>query len=357
MKYRVISGLELGPDLIERWEELQRANDSLTSPYFNPEFIRSVASVRDDVRIGLMENDNRVFGFFPFQHKKGGVARPVGLGLSDYHGVIADHCTSWTAQELMRGCGLVRWEFDHLLACQPQFVSWHARVSESPIIDISSGFDAFVASRDKSGRKLMREIERKQEKLTERLGPTTFTLHTADPVILRQLMAWKSEQCQRTGTVDYFALDWCRELIERLHTIRTSGFGGLLACLHVGDDVAAVHFAICSNQVWHSWFPAYNHDLEEYSPGLLLLLEMIKAATKQNIKYIDLGKGVSLYKKRFMTGGILVAEGVLEMPSMRNRMHRWQNCFEQWSRKSPLKPFFRIPGRIIKRVERKQKYE
>ena len=84
---------------------------------------------------------------------------------------------------------------------------------------------------------------------------------------------------------------------------------------------------------------------------------MVKAAAGQKIKYIDLGKGLSLYKKRFMSSGIPVAKGVLEMPSMRNRLNRWRNELEQWSRESSLNPLFLIPGRAIRHMKRKKRYE
>ncbi|HDR15777.1 MAG TPA: GNAT family N-acetyltransferase [Desulfobacteraceae bacterium] len=357
MKYSVIPGCELTPDLVARWSDIQRADQALASPYFRPEFTQTVAAVRDDVLVGLMQAGGEVVGFFPFQRGRGGSSRPVGLALSDYHGVIAAPDAQWTATALLRGCGLTRWEFDHLPAWQRQFAGWHDAVSDSPIIEVEQGMDAFESSRDKSGRKQLREAKRKKEKLAEQIGPLTFTLHTTNRDLLRQMMTWKSEQCRRTGTVDFFALDWCRQLIERIHSVRTPEFGGLLACLHAGDTLAALHFAMYSRRVWHSWFPAYNHELEEYSPGFILLLEMIQAASNQKIQYIDLGKGISLYKKRVMTGGIPVAEGCLAIPSFGNRLRVWRQKAEEWGKQSYFKPLLRLPGRLIKNRERRKKYE
>ena len=217
--------------------------------------------------------------------------------------------------------------------------------------------EVFETSRDKSGRKQLREARRKKEKLAEQVGPLTFTLHTPDQRLLRQLIVWKSEQCRRTGTVDFFALDWCVRLIERIHAAREEDFGGLLACLHAGDTLVAIHFAMYSRQVWHSWFPAYNHELEEYSPGFILLLEMIQAASEQGNKHIDLGKGLSLYKKRVMTGAIQVAEGSLVIPSFRNRLWALRQSMEAWGGQSRLKPLLRIPGRLIKHMDRRNRYE
>ncbi len=357
MKYDVIHARELSPDLAGRWTEIQQSDSTLASPYFCPEFTKAVAAVRDDVHVGILEDGGRIVGFFPFNRTRGGVARPIGLGLSDYHGVIVDPNAKWTAEELMRGCNLVRWEFDHLLASQKQFAKLHSNVAESPIIDVSQGIEAFESSRDKSGRKQLREAQRKREKLEKQVGPVSFTLHTQDQDILRQLFEWKSLQCQQTGTVDFFALRWCVELIEHIHATQGIHFGGILSCLHVDDTLAAVHFVMYSRDVWHSWFPAYNDDLREYSPGLLLLFEMIKTAADRGIQYIDLGKGISLYKKRVMTGGIPVAEGCLEVSSLRNQFHHFLGRVEQWSPQSALKPVLTIPGRMIKRMERKKRYE
>ena len=357
MKYTVIPAQQLTPELEARWSAIQQVDPALASPYFRPEFTQAVAAVRDDVFVALLEEGDAVVGFFPFQRGPGGLARPVGLGLSDYHGVIAQADARWSAEELLRGCKLDRWEFDHLPASQQQFAACHAAVSDSPIIEVAQGMEAYEASRDKSGRKQLREVRRKSEKLAERFGSLTFTLHSSSRDILHQLISWKSEQCRRTGTVDFFALDWCVKLIERIHASRKSEFGGMLACLHAADTLAAVHFAMYSRQVWHSWFPAYNHELEEYSPGFILLLEMIRAASEQGVRHIDLGKGLSLYKKRVMTGGIPVAEGCLMLPSLRNRLQDWRQRAEGWGKKSFLRPILRVPGRIIKNMDRKRKYE
>ena len=358
MKYNVISGHELTFDMVDRWREIQKSDSSLANPYFCPEFTQAVAAVRDDVFIGLIENQGNIVGFFPFHRSWGGrTARSIGLGLSDYHGVIVDPCMEWMVGEFMKGCGLIRWEFDHLLVAHKQFEKFYAYISNSPIIDVSQGFEEFISNLDKSGRKQLKEARRKREKLESDKGSVRFTMHTDDVSVLRQLMAWKSLQCRQTGTVDYFALKWCVNLIERIHATRDDHFGGILSCLHTGETLAAAHFVMYSRNVLHSWFPAYSKDLKEYSPGLILLYEMIRTAANGVTQYIDLGKGLSLYKKKVMTGGIPVAEGCVEIPSIYNHLlHFWKHV-EQYSRQSVLKAVLRIPGRYIKKLERKSRYE
>lgn len=357
MRYEVIDAKELSDDMILRWAEIQESNSDLVSPYFRPEFTIALSAVRQDVRVALFHDGVKLVGFFPFHHSRGGIARPIGLGLSDYHGIVAGPDAEWTADEFMRKCNFHRFEFDHLLASQKQFTDWHDHVTISPIIDISAGFDRFEASLGKSGRKQFKEAQRKQKKLEAHVGPLKFTVHSKDESILNQLFKWKSLQCRQTGTVDYFSKKWCSELIRRIHSKQDSQFGGVLSCLHAGDQLAAVHFVMHSQNVWHSWFPAYNDNLNQYSPGLILLYEMIRFAAGKQVNHIDLGKGLSLYKKRVMTGGIPIAEGCIELPSIRNWIRHCRTSVEEWSKQSALKPVLRIPGRIINAMERKKRYE
>lgn len=357
MKYYAISVKEMTSEHLDRWLSIQRTHPFLLSPYFHPSFTRAVASVRKDVCVGILEADGKAEGFFPFQRSRGKTARPVGLGLSDYQGIIAPPELEFSAEELLRGFGLKRWDFDHLLSGQKQFSPYHSRICDSPVIDVSEGFDVFLSKLDSAGRKQFKETQRKYSKLEEQVGSVSFSLHSERKDILQKLIQWKSEQCRRTGTIDYFSIEWCVSLINLLHVTREDDFGGMLSCLHAGDTLAAVHFGMYTPRVWHSWFPAYNHHLEEYSPGSILLYEIIKEAAGKGVRYIDLGKGVSLYKRRVMTGAVSVAEGRVFLPSFSNSVGNLKKNLEGWAKSSFLKPILRIPGRIIKRIERESRFK
>lgn len=70
-----------------------------------------------------------------------------------------------------------------------------------------------------------------------------------------------------------------------------------------------------------------------------------------------LGKGLSLYKKRVMTCGIPVAEGCLALPSFRYSIRDSRQNAEVWGKAIFFQPILRIPGRIIKKVERQRRFE
>ena len=84
------------------WCELQRTEPLLESPYFRPEFVRAVATVRTDVEIAVLKRDGTTVGFFPFQRGTLHIGRPVGGKLSDYHGVIARPDLEFDAGWLVR---------------------------------------------------------------------------------------------------------------------------------------------------------------------------------------------------------------------------------------------------------------
>ena len=75
-KYFSIDTQDLDVGLIAAWRSIQEREPRFESPYFCPEFTRAVGSVRDDVRVVVIENDGRPAGFFP--HQRAAWARQPG---------------------------------------------------------------------------------------------------------------------------------------------------------------------------------------------------------------------------------------------------------------------------------------
>ncbi|NHA15371.1 GNAT family N-acetyltransferase [Thioalkalivibrio sp. XN279] len=356
MKYTVILTRELDNALASRWSAIQATGTIFASPYFRPEFAQALAAVRDDLRICLLEDYGRVVGFFPFHYGRGGVGRPAGLKLSDHHGVVVERDAEWTVLDLLRGSGLVRWEFDHLVAGQGEWKPYIRQVDPSPIIETIDGYEAYEADRTKSQRKHLQDTLRRMRKLERERGPIRYVSNTREPTVFDAMVRWKREQCQATGVVDFFALPWTVELIKRIHEQDSQEFGGTLSALYVGDRLAAVHFAMRSRTVWHSWFPAYDDEFRQYAPGLILLVHMIQHACEDGLAHIDLGKGMAPYKENFMSGSIPVAEGIATRPSIINSIHELRTRSEAWARQSALRPLLQAPGRWLKEQERRRRY-
>ncbi len=314
MPISLITASQLDEPLVAAWRALQAANPALQSPYFSPEFTLAVAAVRRDVRIAVLEDGPRVAGFFPFQ-ARWGLGAPVGGALSDHHGVICAPGTAWRWPDLLRAARLNAWRFDHLPREQAPGGAT-ITLSESPALDLSRGLHAYLAGRRACGVRRVGELDRKARKLAREIGPLRLEAHTRDPQVLRTVLRLKSQQCRRTGVPDFFAHRWTQALVERICADQGPHFGGRLSALYAGDHLVGAHLGMRSPQVWHWWFPVYDHAFAPYSPGALLLLQVAQAAADQGHALLDLGKGDDAYKRSFADCSLPLAEGWVARPSV-----------------------------------------
>jgi CelD/BcsL family acetyltransferase involved in cellulose biosynthesis len=311
----VIPGRELTPELMRAWRVLQETNPDLASPCFAPEFTQAVASVREDVEVALVRRNGELEAILPFQRKHDSVGTPVGGIVSDYQGLVARPGFICNPLELIKSCNLFCWNFDRLLASQALFAPFHDFCEPSAIIDVSQGFEAYAVGRRSAGSEQIKKCNNLLRRLEREVAPLRFVIHSPDPALLSQVLAWKSRQYLESGWHDLFAVRWARGLAESIQATQSESFAGLLSLLYAGERLVAGHLGMRSRTVWHYWFPAYDRDFAKYSPGLLLLLKMAQYAQSLGLRTIDLGTGISLYKKRLMNASIPVAEGSVEQPA------------------------------------------
>jgi CelD/BcsL family acetyltransferase involved in cellulose biosynthesis len=348
MSVRLVRPQELGAAETAAWARLQDDDPAFASPFFCPEFTQVVGSVRDDVRVAVLEGENGPVGFFPFQRTgRLGLGDPVGGGRSNAQGLVAARGLEWSAPALVRACRLRAWRFHHLLAEQRPFQAYHETVMQSPYMDLSDGFEAYAAARKAAGSSVLSQAGRKARKMERELGPLRFEAQVDDRAPLEAMMRWKSDQYRRTGQVDRFASRWNVELLERIHATRTPAFAGMLSVLWAGDRLAAVHMGMRSRDVWHYWFPTYDPELGPYSPGQVMLARMAEAAPGLGLRTIDLGLGDAVYKERFMTGAVPLARGTVAPAAVR-LARRAADGAESLVRRSPLMPVARSAARFAR---------
>jgi len=352
MKISVVKAGELAAADVDRWRLLQSGNPDLSSPYFCPEFTQSVAAVRKDIFVGILEQDGQVVGYFPHQRRRFGFGGPPGGGFCDFQGVIASSATQWDPLELLRGCGLVSWEFTDLLQSQTSFSTFHSTKEDSHFLDLSSGFDKYLDDLRAGGSSQARKIRANMRKVDGAFGKVEFIPNSNDKTLLKQLLEWKSRQYREGGLRDIFSFGWTVELLHRILDIQTGTFAGLFSVLKFDGQVAAMHMGMRSKTVLHWWFPRHEQTFEKHSPGILLLNKVAEAASGLGLKRIDLGSGGEDYKLRLRSGGIPVAGGRVEVPSVAMHLLRLREATESWVRSSPLIGIARGPGRLLKRFER-----
>lgn len=350
MQIRVVQGDRLTAEEAACWSALQRAEPALHSPFFRPEYTQAIATLCPGVEIAVIEEEGETTGFFPYQRLRRTTAGPVGGMLCDFQGPIARPGLALRGEELLRRCGLAAWHFDHLVSSREMFCEYEAVRADSPYIDVSRGFEAYKAEQRAKGSQAIPKTLQKARKAGRELGPLRFEPQSTDANVLDRLIEWKVEQYHRLKDVNYLAPDWTRSLLSSLLARQCPAFAGVLSALYVGERLAAAHLGLRSHDRLHAWFPAYDPALAEYSPGLILWVELIQACPGLGIDRIDLGKGDQRFKTSFMSGADPVAEGSVDLRRLRNSLRKGWLQTRDWIRSTPLRAPARVPARMLRRV-------
>lgn len=336
---------------VAAWHAMQHSDAALGNPFLSPEFAVAVGRFRPSARVAVLTDGPALAGFFPFERRRLGLGVPIGAGLTDCQGVVHARGFEWDARELLRGCGISAFHFDHLAQEQRPFQRWVAATAPSPVIDLTDGFAAYEEKLKTKSAQFCRDVARRGRKLSREAGPLRHVVDSRDMAALQSLMAWKSDQYRRTGRTDRFAQPWIVGLINDLFETRSSHFSGRLSVLYAADTPVAAHFGLQSGQVLAHWFPAYNMQFSKYSPGLIHHLRMIEDTAPLGISLIDLGKGTKRYKDTLKTSEIFVCEGSVTGRSPLATAHRASIAPSRWAARTirAHPPLFQAADQLLKR--------
>lgn len=304
----VVRPAELGSTELKLWRDMQRASGRLANPFLSPEFTLAVGRARDTARVAVLSDGPGIVGFFPHERRGRLLGTAIGKGISDCQAMVHAPGLRWDARELVRACRLPVWEFDHLIADQSAFAPYHLRRHGSPVMDLTSGYEAYAEARSRE-TSAIKSLARKVRKLEREVGELRFELASSDPAALPTLMRWKSDQYRRTRARDQFAAGWVVRVVEELQAADTAECIGTLSVLYAGDRPVAAHFGLRSDRVLSYWFPAYDPAYAPYSTGLVLLLRMAEVVAGQGVSQVDLGRGQQRYKDELASYQLEVAEG------------------------------------------------
>ena len=350
---------ELTTRHLAAWRNFQHLSPALESPYLTPEFLRIAARVRPGVQVAVAEEGRGIAGFFPFERRRGDIGRPVGGPFSDVQAVLAAPWWDWDPRQFVRAAGLSVYDFTFQRMEQRPFCPFARAKKVSHTIDLSRGFDAYVAECREQARGraalssgLPHQTLARARKLARQFGPLRFTMHEPDPAVLRLVLRWKSAQYRRTGLFDAFALRWTTELLERIHATQTETFAGVLSTLSVGDRVVAGHMGMRSASVLHWWFPSYDVACAKFSPGHVLLMEACRHAATHGIRTIELGEANEYYKLLVTNAGVEVGAGFVGLPSLPDQLRRMRHGTVTLAERLPIGPFRQWPGKLFRRIDR-----
>ncbi len=141
--------------------------------------------------------------------------------------------------------------------------------------------------------------KRKRRKLEREVGPVRI-VYRAEPTetaLVELCMRWKSAQYQRSNYVDVFASAKLRRLFLRLFEQ-----GAItVSALYVGDRPAAIHLGPVTDARFYYWVPAYDTELQLYSPGVILMEELMRDSMSSGGREFDFLIGGEDYKFYYAT--------------------------------------------------------
>jgi CelD/BcsL family acetyltransferase involved in cellulose biosynthesis len=354
VRVELVRPADLGPAEISAWHAMQDQSEGLRNPFLCPEFAITIGAARPDARVAVLTEESGPVGFFPFERGRLGVGRPIGAGLSDCQGLVHAPGARWDADELLRGCGISVWHFDHLVSGQQPFAGYQAARAASPAMDLTDGFDSYIERVKARSPRFRSDIARKARKLEREVGPLKFVVDDPDIGGLRTLMRWKSDQYRRTGRTDRFDRPWIVEVVENLFARRQNGFTGLLSMLYADGQPVAGHFGLAHGGVLAEWFPAYDATFGKYSPGLVQLVAMAQDAAMLGIASIDLGKGAQRYKEELKSYDLTVAEGTVTRRSALAAVHRARLAPPRWAVRTIRRhrPLYTVADQVLRQYGR-----
>lgn len=340
---RVISPTDLTDDEQKAWRRCLRANPALRSAFYSAAFARAVAAVRSDVWVCVMARDGEPQGFLPFQF--GGhiqhalrAAEPVGGAMSDHFGLVAPEGFATDVRTLLAMARLSAIDFRNLPADELSFGLTGEQPERGHRIEIGSNAREYWARLKQQNESLSRELERRERRIMEALGPLDFTLDCNDREReLEHLMAMKRAQYRKTGVPDALAETWQRALLRSLASSRDPDCTGLLSTLYAGERWVASHFGLLCGNKLHYWFPVHNPVLAKFGPGHLLLKHVIDGAAAAGIGTIDRGAGHQSHKSAYVSVPCVYYRGCWHDGSMRATMYRGlQSLAWRWrARRNP----------------------
>lgn len=331
----------------DQWNRLRRSRSQFSSPYFDIEFIRAVARVRNDIEIAVCRDSHgQISCFLPFQ-RIGNRGEPVGGKLNDVHGIIGDpDNTVALIKSVMQTANLGSFAFHASVMDDPGMSEHVFKRLDSHFIDIPSGWAPYRAWYLANSSTLRRQAQ-KSRALSRDVGPIRLEFECRYAAVLERLIELKRSKYQRTKTFDILSVPWAADLLRELFTVKTPGCQGLLSAMYAGEHLVAVHFGLLNEQILHYWFPTFDPRFAKYSPGSELLLRVTEEASQRGIRKIDLGYGDDAYKHRFCNGREQVNCGRVTTTRLEFELAKRRFEIRQKLKQIPMKPLAKSLLRLV----------
>ncbi|MFN3834735.1 MAG: GNAT family N-acetyltransferase [Glycocaulis sp.] len=296
----------------EAWIRLARQT-GLESPLVHPDFARVVGKVREDTRIALYRDRHGLAAVFAHHRRPGGFARPIGANFSDMHAILTRAGLDVPVSQLLRMAGVSRARFSAVFTGEEASPDGMEPVGPSQATILRSTPEALVEELRADNPKRFKDWRRRLRRLEDDHGPVSLEV-CEDMVALVQLMGWKREQFRATGKHDVLAPRWASRLMHALFEGKGGEVKGRLFTLKAGGRIVAAEFGPQAHGTFHPWLAGYDPDMAAYSPGHMLVYQLIETMPALGLKRYEMGTGHEDYKKYFTNHVTHLHAGMVRAP-------------------------------------------
>jgi CelD/BcsL family acetyltransferase involved in cellulose biosynthesis len=330
----------LGVGEITLWHQMLASRCSLQRAFFTPTFAQACERATGRAYVAVLYDGGGVRGFLPFQfastwHERLRLAERIGGALSDAAGLVAWPDVRISAAALLRLARLGSMVITHLMEDQELFDLDATWSDIGFVTDVEAGSDSFFAAMGERSRDFVRDTERRLRRAQRRFGSLdTVRLDRIPGVLIAEVIAQKRAQYKRTQVEDPFDRHDNMRLISALNEAPAPDCRLTLTRLEADGQAIAQHLGPQYRDVLSYWFPVYDPEVRDISPGRLLLWQIIRRAPHDGVKLIDRGVGDAPYKREFATRMTRYGRAFWHAGTVRSLMARsWQSV--QWRLRGP----------------------
>lgn len=295
---------QLGERELAAWLSLFPSDALSASLFMHPEFCRAAHHTLGPVEVVVMEDAGRIVGTVPLQRATGwrGLLRgytQVAQDVSDgFCFPVEDAYLNGVADVLARA-GVWSGFFTHVGTSRTIPHCEAGALTKTYLVHHLPGEpDLWSALKDRS-RRFWSDTERCARRLNEL--PEAYQFHWQSPNPERDLdtlIRLKLDQYARTGKEEaaLYQADH-QAFLKVLVSSQSDDFSAPLSVLYCDDELVAAHLGLLGGGRLHYWFPVYETGYAKYSPGKVLLAEIMKRSDELGIHVIDFGEGHADYKE------------------------------------------------------------
>jgi|LakMenEpi03Aug12_release.lakeMendotaPanAssembly.Ray.scaffolds.fasta_scaffold317664_2 CelD/BcsL family acetyltransferase involved in cellulose biosynthesis len=337
------------------WRAFQAADAELASPYLSPDWVDILNGAGGPdarhLKVLRLRLAGEALGFLAVRAGAFTAMAP-GAPFCDYMGLVAAPGLRVDPRDLVRALKVARLDLHNVPSTQVVFADRLQGLEPSHIVDLSQGFDAYVAERKAAGVGLLQDCAKKARKFEREVGPLSFEAMSTDEAAFDQLFAWKIEQLAATGQPALFAPAWPLAMMREVFARREVAVGGALFTLKTGDQLLAANLCFRAPGVLHVWMIAHDDAHSRYSTGLLLIADILRWAGSNGVREIDFGPGDYRFKQQLANRQRLTGHGFVGLTAPATLVRAAEYRLRGLAEALPLGRYSELPGKAMRRLDR-----